>query len=118
MLVIIAVLGVIIGVLIAGTRIPQFRRIEALCVSLVLLGAVIFVIFEGPSDFPTWLLFLAGSLVGSQLYAGVIWKKARPDVNRGYWRWVWDDLTNERYLRRSYKEYRRYREQLPDLPSA
>ena len=105
-LVIIAVLGLCLGVLLATVRIPEVQWIPSLSLILLTVGAVLGMEEMWEAGLLGGLVFLASVLLGSFLYSGRLWQRLDLEPGVSYLQWAGRDLLHQGYLRRLYRAHR------------
>ncbi len=117
-LIIIAVLGLCLGVLLATVRIPETQWIPFLSLILLTVGSVFALRELWQAGLTGGLVLLAGILLGSSCYAGRLWQRLDMEPGVSYLQWAWRDLLHQGYLRRLYRAQRTQRQALEQSETA
>ncbi|WGD38539.1 hypothetical protein [Lysinibacter sp. HNR] len=104
---IIGLAGLAIGVLVASSRVPRMRWIEFFSTLALLVPVIWLMVQMGYNSFFETLTLVVTVLLASALYAGLLWKRENIDPSVTYWKWVWMECVNSRYVRSMYRESRR-----------
>ncbi|MBO0898336.1 hypothetical protein [Arthrobacter sunyaminii] len=105
-LIIIAILGLCLGVLLATVRIPEIRWVPFLSLILLTVGAVLAIQRIWEVNILGGLVLLLGTLLGSFFYSGKLWQRLDLEPGVSYLQWAQRDLLHQGYLRGLYRTER------------
>lgn len=91
--------GACVGVMSASSRIPRIRWLSVLSSTVLGFGVAWAVLATTDTGLAGALSLVAASILGSALYAGACWKRARPSSGLSYWSLVAYDVAHPRSLR-------------------